>query len=385
MYRLQSYIEQFRDVRPNRSHGSKSPHKASMLFAVMDLIQDGVVTENQIYFEEGLKDRFAWYFNRFKKDKDQLDATKPYFYLRSSDFWHHQIRPNATEAYSKIKTPSEKSIIETIEFVYLDNALFEMIQNPAYADQLRAALVSNLDSNQESFKDWAKAIGQDDNRISQVIKLLNRELPGKATDLSVSQMNIFEIRDYFEISKLINNLSEVNEQSMGAYANKEQLMSALSLYRAYLDQLTDATAQSDIENIVNDPTIPETSKPTLIHARRGQGKFRERLIRQWNGCAVTGYGNISMLMASHIKPWSISNNSERLDPFNGLLLSPNLDKAFDLHFISFSDSGKILISDQLGDYSKLGIHKDMQINLSIQHQKFLNEHRDVFHSGYWSG
>lgn len=353
-----------------------------MLFAVMDLIQDGVVTENQIYFEEGLKDRFAWYFNRFKKDKDQLDATKPYFYLRSSDFWHHQIRPNATEAYSKIKTPSEKSIIETIEFVYLDNALFEMIQNPVYADQLRAALVSNLDSNQESFKDWAKAIGQDDNRISQVIKLLNRELPGTATDLSVSQMNIFEIRDYFEISKLINNLSEVNEQTMGAYANKEQLMSALSLYRAYLDQLTDATAQSDIENIVNDPTIPETSKPTLIHARRGQGKFRERLIRQWNGCAVTGYGNISMLMASHIKPWSICNNSERLDPFNGLLLSPNLDKAFDLHFISFSDSGKILISDQLGDYSKLGIYKDMQINLSIQHQKFLREHRDVFHSGY---
>lgn len=373
MYRLDSYIEQFRDVRPNRSHGSKSPHKASMLFAVMDLIQDGVITRNQIFFDDGLKDRFAWYFNRFKKDKDKLDATKPFFHLRSSEFWHHQVRPDASDLYSKIITPSEKSIYETIEFVYLDQALFEIIQNPYYSDQLRAALVSNLDSNEEGFKDWAKAIGQDEVRISQLIRLLNQELP-----IGVSGSKIFEVRDYFEISKLINNLSEINEPSSAEYADKKQLVSALSLYRAYLDQLTDASAQSDIETIVNNPTIPETSKPTLIHARRGQGKFRERLIKQWSGCAVTGYENISMLMASHIKPWAACDNSERLDPYNGLLLSPNLDKAFDLHFISFTKSGQILISEQLGDYKKLGIHTDMRVSLNNQHQKFMSEHRDVF-------
>lgn len=376
MYKLDSYIEEFRDVRPNRAHGSKSPHKASMLFAVMDLIQDGVVTKNQIFFDDGLKDRFAWYFNRFKKDKDQLDATKPFFYLRSSDFWHHQIRPNASELYNKIKTPSEKSISDTIEFVYLDQALFEIIQNPTYADKLRASLVSNLDSNEEGFKDWAKAIGQNETRVSQVVQVLNQELP-----IGVSGSNIFEIRDYFEISKLISALSEISEPTTIGYADKEQFVSDLSLYRAYIDQLTDASAQSDIEIIVNDPTIPETSKPTLIHARRGQGKFRERLIKQWCGCAVTGYGNISMLMASHIKPWAACDNNERLDPYNGLLLSPNLDKAFDLHFISFSDSGKILISEQLGDYKKLGIQTDMRVNLSIQHQKFMSEHREVFLCG----
>ncbi|WP_411361036.1 HNH endonuclease [Pseudidiomarina sp. YC-516-91] len=380
MYRLNSYIEQFKDVRPNQSHGSKSPHKASLLFAVMDLIQDGIIVQNQIFFDDGLKDRFAWYFNRFKKKRDQLDATKPFFYLRTSDFWHHQIRPNAAEQYRKIKTPSEKSILETIEFAYLDQALFDLIQNPKHADQLRAALVANLDSNQEGFKDWAKAIGQGEAQVSQFIEVLSNEFPKTSASHGALNSSIFEIKDYFEISKLITTISEMKEPAPFGYLKKDQVVSALSLYRAYLDQLTDASAQSDIDTIVNDPTIPETSKPTLIHARRGQGKFRERLIKQWNGCAVTGYGNISMLMASHIKPWATCDNSERLDPYNGLLLSPNLDKAFDLHFISFTDKGRILISEQLGDFKKLGIHTDMEVKLSKQHQKFMDEHRDVFHS-----
>ena len=51
-----------------------------------------------------------------------------------------------------------------------------------------------------------------------------------------------------------------------------------------------------------------------------------------------------MLLASHIKPWRDSNHQERLDKFNGLLLLANLDKAFDLGFISFDDSGKVPIS-----------------------------------------
>jgi len=50
------------------------------------------------------------------------------------------------------------------------------------------------------------------------------------------------------------------------------------------------------------------------------------------------------LIASHIKPWRSSNNSERLDGENGLLLSPNIDAMFDHGFISFDDDGTLLVS-----------------------------------------
>jgi predicted restriction endonuclease len=53
------------------------------------------------------------------------------------------------------------------------------------------------------------------------------------------------------------------------------------------------------------------------------------------------------LRASHIKPWAASNNDEKLDGFNGLLLSPHVDHLFDRGFISFQDSGGILVSKEL--------------------------------------
>jgi predicted restriction endonuclease len=76
-------------------------------------------------------------------------------------------------------------------------------------------------------------------------------------------------------------------------------------------------------------------------------------------------------VASHIKPWAKSNNEERLDPYNGLLLLANIDKAFDLGYISFDDRGLILISEQLDDYQSLGINEQMNVLLAKQHQDYL--------------
>jgi putative restriction endonuclease len=70
---------------------------------------------------------------------------------------------------------------------------------------------------------------------------------------------------------------------------------------------------SDIENIINDKSIEKTERVSLIQSRIGQGIYRKKLIDLWQGCSVTSYGKIEMLRASHIKPWSVSNNNERLD------------------------------------------------------------------------
>ncbi len=67
----------------------------------------------------------------------------------------------------------------------------------------------------------------------------------------------------------------------------------------------------------------------------------------WKGCAVTGADCIPLLKASHIKPWCESNNKERLDVFNGLLLSPNIDAAFDTGYITFDLHGKIVLSNAI--------------------------------------
>ena len=93
--------------------------------------------------------------------------------------------------------------------------------------------------------------------------------------------------------------------------------------------------------------IGETEKEQLIRARRGQGRFRQELEVWEAGCRLTQVTDRAHLRASHIKPWSKSNDSEKLDPNNGLLLSPHIDHLFDRGYISFADNGDLVISKYL--------------------------------------
>jgi hypothetical protein len=135
----------------------------------------------------------------------------------------------------------------------------------------------------------------------------------------------------------------------------------------------------EVEDEPGADSLTPTEKLTLCKARRGQGKFREDLLKYWDCCCVTECSHLSLLRASHIKPWKGSTNKERLDPFNGLLLSPNLDFAFDSGLITFEDSGKIKISPQLSttDRAALGIHARLRMRqVSAKHLPYLKHHRE---------
>ncbi|MDH4417711.1 MAG: HNH endonuclease signature motif containing protein [Acidovorax sp.] len=107
-----------------------------------------------------------------------------------------------------------------------------------------------------------------------------------------------------------------------------------------------ASANADeIERKIRSSGLPETTKKALIDARVGQGLFRSALLKLYRSCPITGVSNPALLVASHIKAWKNGTNEERLDPYNGLLLAPHIDKLFDRGFISFSDSGEMLISN----------------------------------------
>jgi hypothetical protein len=130
--------------------------------------------------------------------------------------------------------------------------------------------------------------------------------------------------------------------------------------------------------------ISETSKMRLVSSRVGQGVYRENVQRIEGRCRVTGIGDARYLRASHIKPWSKSNDRERLDGYNGLLLSPHWDLLFDHGWISFSDNGELLLSATL-DPSVLGawlIPKALNVGqFRPEQRKYLAWHREAFGFG----
>ena len=109
-----------------------------------------------------------------------------------------------------------------------------------------------------------------------------------------------------------------------------------------------AGAAAEVEADTTCQGLPETTRRALINARIGQGGYRQRMLQVWSGrCAVTGLGIEEALTASHAMAWKDSDNRQRLDEYNGLLLSATVDRLFDRGLISFSSTGELLARSHL--------------------------------------
>ncbi len=121
--------------------------------------------------------------------------------------------------------------------------------------------------------------------------------------------------------------------------------------------------------------------------RIGQSYFRKKLFTEMKRCPITGIDEKRILIASHIKPWSHSNNEERVNVKNGLLLSPLFDKLFDkgVGWITFTLDKEILISKKLTirNRERLNVSNKQKLeNLDIDgREEFLEYHRKIIFQG----
>ena len=128
-------------------------------------------------------------------------------------------------------------------------------------------------------------------------------------------------------------------------------------------------------------TLPRSTEvERSIIQRVGQDIFRRGLLEYWDSrCAITGLAVPELLRASHIKPWAdCESDAQRLDVFNGFLLAPHIDAAFDAGFITVGDDGEILVSELLGKEALglLGLDHVMRLRcLTEEHETYLFWHR----------
>ena len=136
--------------------------------------------------------------------------------------------------------------------------------------------------------------------------------------------------------------------------------------------------------------IPEgTDVITETKRRVGQAFFRMSVLAAYNNtCCVTGLRVPELLIASHIKPWKVSNEkTERTNPSNGLCLNALHDKAFDRGLITIDSRYRIRISNRLLDTPMdaetknwLLAYKEKEIHLPdkfIPDKEFIQYHNDV--------
>lgn len=123
----------------------------------------------------------------------------------------------------------------------------------------------------------------------------------------------------------------------------------------------------------------ETEKQALVKIRMGHSELRNRILNHKKECEICGIKNNKLLIISHIKPWAKSENSEKLDTNNILLLCSMHDALFDKGLISFDDNGKILISSELDEKEQalVNINEDSYIKITSDRQiEFIRYHRE---------
>ena len=136
------YSKKFERLRVDRAHGL-APHKPILLLAVIERIQKEYIRDNKIYLSQDLIDVFLKYWSYLGSFNHNPDISMPFFYMKSSKFWHLWPNPGYAKIISGKRKP--KTLLESkdaIKYAYLDEDLFEFLQDETVRKSLLEVLIS---------------------------------------------------------------------------------------------------------------------------------------------------------------------------------------------------------------------------------------------------
>jgi putative restriction endonuclease len=212
------------------------------------------------------------------------------------------------------------------------------------------------------------------------IDVLKRALSSRYSPLQDSEngiQSVYLTEAPMPLVELLIGLIGKEAAAMNELAAGSSVQTTIQVENADLE-VWEHHIESEIES---DRQLLDTEREALILARRGQGLFKQRVMQIEDRCRITGVTNPIHLRASHCKPWRDSSNDERINGENGLLLTPTVDHLFDCGFISFEDSGVLIISPvaRAPSLNRMGVATDHVINVGTftQGQKeFLEYQRE---------
>ena len=215
-------------------------------------------------------------------------------------------------------------------------------------------------------------------KYTHAVNTISREMmERKVIAKPLKDMELFEID--LAISLIFCDVYFIAKNEVG----NKMYSNALKWFRSYVESniFDIVAAKIEEKKIRENVNISTTERESIVKARIGQGKFREQLLAKYGSCIISGIDISKALVASHIKPWAVSTNEERISVNNGLLLSATYDRLFDSGLITFANEGKLIISRFISEENrdKLRIKNGQIYNLKTnpQMKTFLEYHNDV--------
>jgi putative restriction endonuclease len=97
------------------------------------------------------------------------------------------------------------------------------------------------------------------------------------------------------------------------------------------------------------------TRDQIVKARVNQSFFRSTVLAAYNNtCCITGLQIPELLVAGHIVPWA-TDEKNRLNPRNGILLNTLHDRAFENGLLTITPDYKVRISSELKKSNNKGV------------------------------
>lgn len=198
------YIEAVKNLKTNNKWGRKSPHKAILLLAVIELYEKNILMDNEIRYDETLKSTFLEMWNMTLPNESLFhpDVYLPFWYLQGDNFWHIVPYRGKEDILTLMRDtnikPSEAKIVDSVKYVELDEDLYFLMTLPSGRSTLKRALLETyttlsnkqierlaeskdnaIDYSVTALSDYEKILSQDieDNKIESTI--VDDELVGQ--------------------------------------------------------------------------------------------------------------------------------------------------------------------------------------------------------------
>ena len=227
------------------------------------------------------------------------------------------------------------------------------------------------DTLPQLWKERKEKIGKLDNKIEFIVNE-QTQIGGSRIYVNSSDMGY----------KIIRELSLPNITFISIVKLLDENHKISYYFRLFADYFGEVEHPYKIEKeikVIENENINDNIKKQLVRSRVGQGEYRARLLTECPLCPITLISDDRLLIASHIKPWILSNDFEKTDPKNGFMLTPTFDRLFDRGFLSFTNDKRTILSPFLSNmtYSKLSISDNKIItHLPIEgREEYLEFHR----------
>ena len=286
---LQDYIPGLQGLQDSR----QTPHKPFLLLIIMEMLENGELSENRISFRE-IEEKKPFFadliaaFNSGNTTNWRPSLHNPFFHLKTNGFWH--LDPQELQSRPAGTTPTDTYLRNANATAKLDERLFLFFVMPEYREILRQMLIHTYFSN----------IRHEIEQVIEEHRALSREHIAEDIE-GYSQQLMQAVEDPFSMERDVVSLqTETPIRSAG--------------FRRAVMQIYEHTCA-----------------------------VCELNIRALSGESVTD--------AAHIIPFSISYND---DIRNGLSLCKSHHWAFDTGLISVNEAYEVIVSPSMTEQGPTG-------------------------------